>query len=342
MTVAEIAKIVGGKVTGDAALEIRGVASLESAGPSDLAFAEGERAVATAAESRAGCILLPEGSILAGRTSIETPRPKLAFVRAAQALRPPDHVPPGIHPSAVVHPEAQVPAGAAIGPYVVIERGARLGARARIGAACVIGENVVLGDDCVLYPRVTLYPGARLGNRVILHAGVVIGSDGFGYVMGDGRFEKFPQMGQVVIEDDVEIGANSTVDRGALGATVVGQGTKIDNLVQVAHNVTIGRHCVIAAQTGISGSARIGNYVVIAGQVGIADHVKVEDQAVLGAQAGIPSGKIIRRGVTVWGTPARPLDEFKRMYAHLSNLPELAQKVKELMRQKSAKPEKGE
>ena len=339
MTVGEIARLVGGKAMGDDKAEIRGVAGLETAGPGDLAFAEGDRAMALAAESRAGCIVVPEGAELAGKTTIAVARPKLAFVRAADALLPLPAIPAGIHATAVVHAQAHVAPDASVGPYVVIERGVRVGAGTRIGAGCIIAENALLGERCVLYPRVTIYPGAKIGNRVILHAGVVIGSDGFGYVMGDGKFEKFPQVGQVIIEDDVEIGSNSTVDRGALGATVIGQGTKIDNLVQVAHNVTIGRHCVIAAQTGISGSVQIGNYVVIAGQVGIADHVRVEDQAVLGAQAGIPTGKIIRKGVTVWGTPARPLDEFKRMYAHLSNLPDLTRKVKELMRQMGSKQE---
>jgi UDP-3-O-[3-hydroxymyristoyl] glucosamine N-acyltransferase len=177
---------------------------------------------------------------------------------------------------------------------------------------------------------VTLYPGAQIGNRVILHAGVVVGSDGFGYVFAEGCHQKFPQLGQVIIEDDVEIGSNSTVDRGSLGTTQIGQGTKIDNLVQIAHNVKIGRHCVIAAQTGISGSCEIGDYVVMGGQVGMGDHARVEDRAVLGGGAGILPGKIVRKGETVWGRPARPLAEFKRMYAQFARLPRLAEKVKEL------------
>jgi UDP-3-O-[3-hydroxymyristoyl] glucosamine N-acyltransferase len=165
---------------------------------------------------------------------------------------------------------------------------------------------------------------------VILHAGVVIGSDGFGYVLAEGRYHKFPQLGHVVIEDEVEIGSNSTVDRGSLGVTVIGQGTKIDNLVQIAHNVRIGRHCVIAAEVGISGSVEVGDYVVMGGQVGIGDHARIEERAVLGGGAAILPGKIVRQGETVWGSPARPLAEFKRMYAHLSRLPELAQKVKDI------------
>ena len=196
-----------------------------------------------------------------------------------------------------------------------------------------MGEGVQVGSQCALYPRVTVYPEARIGDRVILHAGVVIGSDGFGFVFAEGRYVKFPQLGQVIIEDDVEIGSNSTVDRGSLGTTVIGQGTKIDNLVQIAHNVRIGRHCVIAAQTGISGSVEVGDYVVMGGQAGIGDHVRIEDRVAIGGQAGILPGKIVRRGMTVWGTPARPLAEYRKMHVQISNLARLAQKVKELSRQ---------
>jgi UDP-3-O-[3-hydroxymyristoyl] glucosamine N-acyltransferase len=166
----------------------------------------------------------------------------------------------------------------------------------------------------------------------VIHSGAVIGSDGFGYVSADGRHHKFPQLGQVIIEDDVEIGSNTAIDRGSLGNTVIGQGTKIDNLVQIAHNVRIGRHCVIAAQSGISGSVEIGDYVVMGGQVGVGDRARIEDQAVIGAQAGVPTGKVIRRGSAVWGTPARPMPEFKKTYAQLTNLPNLAKKVNELSR----------
>jgi UDP-3-O-[3-hydroxymyristoyl] glucosamine N-acyltransferase len=180
---------------------------------------------------------------------------------------------------------------------------------------------------------VSVYPGAKIGNRVILHAGVVVGSDGFGYVFADDHYEKFPQRGGVVIGDDVEIGSNSTVDRGSLGVTVIAQGTKIDNLVQIAHNVRVGRHCVIAAQSGISGSAEIDDYVVMGGQVGVADHVRIEERAMIGGQAGI--FRTIRKGTKVWGTPARPLDEFKKVYAQLANLPNLARRVKEISEQLS-------
>jgi UDP-3-O-[3-hydroxymyristoyl] glucosamine N-acyltransferase len=330
--------LLGGRLEGEGGRVIRGVADLESAGADELAYAEGARAVARAAHSRAGCILVAEGIRLEGQTTLAVTNPKLAFVHAAEALLPPPAARPGIHPTAVIAPDARLGPDASVGAHAVISSGVSLGAGVRLGPGVVLGEGVQVGAQCVFYPRVTVYAGARIGNRVILHAGVVVGSDGFGYVFGEGRHHKFPQLGQVIIEDDVEIGSNTTVDRGSLGTTLIGQGTKIDNLVQIAHNVRIGRHCVIAAQTGISGSVEIGDYVVMGGQVGVADHVRVEEGAVIGAQAGIPTGKIIRKGSTVWGTPARPLAEFKKQYAHLANLPNLARKVGELSRRVSAPP----
>ncbi|MGD0923217.1 MAG: UDP-3-O-(3-hydroxymyristoyl)glucosamine N-acyltransferase [Terriglobia bacterium] len=330
MRVEEIVRLLGGRLQGERDREIRGVAGLESAEADELTFAEGERALAAAARSRAGCILVAEGTSVEGQTTLAVAHPKLAFIRVAEALRPSVSPVAGIHPTAVIASDAQLAPDVSIGPYVVIEPGVSVGQGTRLGAGVFLGEGVQVGAQCVLHPRVTLYPHARLGNRVILHAGVVVGSDGFGYVLAEGRQHKFPQLGQVIIEDDVEVGANTTLDRGSLGATVVGQGTKIDNLVQVAHNVRIGRHCVIAAEVGISGSVEVGDYVVMGGQVGIGDHARVEDGAVLGGGAAILPGKIVRKGETVWGSPARPLAEFKRMYAHLSRLPSLAQKVKEI------------
>lgn len=333
MTVEEIARRLGGRASGNVKCEIRGIAGLESAGPVDITFAEGERSLASAASSQAGCILVAEGVTLEGRTTIAVARPKLAFVRAAEAILRTTALPPGIHPTALVAPNAHLAPGVSVGPYVIVEQSASVGPGTQLAAGVCVGAGSKVGAHCVLYPRVTIYPGARIGNRVILHAGVVVGSDGFGYIFADGRQNKFPQVGQVIIEDDVEIGSNSTVDRGSLGVTLIGQGTKIDNLVQVAHNVKIGRHCVIASQTGISGSVEIGDYVVMGGQVGIGDHVRIEEGAILGGGAGILPGKIVRKGEIVWGRPGRPLAEFKKMYAHLSHLPSLAQKVKELARQ---------
>lgn len=332
MKVHEIARLVGGTVEGEANREISGVAAHETAGPSDLTFAEGSRALSQASRSRAGCILIPGGVSLPGQTAVAVAQPKLAFIRAAAALMPPGQAPVGIDPTAVIAPEATLGADIFVGPHAVIERGVRVGARTRFGAGVTVGDGAQIGEDCILYPGVTIYPEARIGSRVILHAGVVIGGDGFGYVFAEGRHNKFPQLGGVVVEDDVEIGSNTTIDRGSLGTTVIGEGTKIDNLVQIAHNVRIGKHCVIAAQTGISGSVRVGDYAVIGGQVGIGDHVEIEEGARIASKGGVLPGKIVRRGATVWGIPARPLDVFKRQYAHLSRLPDLFRRVGELER----------
>lgn len=336
MRVEELAQRLGATLHGDASREITGVAALETAGPQDLTFAEGERGLERATASRAGCLLIAAPSPpelvakLAGQTTLAVRHPKLAFIQAVAAICPKPQAPPGVHPTAEIAEGARLGENVTVGPFVVVGRNASVGARTRLAAGVVLGEGAAVGTDCELHPNVVLYPGARVGNRVIMHAGVVIGSDGFGYVFAEGRQHKFPQLGQVIVEDDVEIGANSTVDRGSLGTTVIGEGTKIDNLVQVAHNVKIGKHVVIAAQTGISGSVEIGDYVVIGGQVGISQKVRLEPGVVIGAQAGILPGKIVRSGSTMWGTPARPLAEFKKFYAHLAQLPRLAERVREL------------
>ena len=214
---------------------------------------------------------------------------------------------------------------------------ARIGRNCQIGAGSYLGAGVEIGDDAILFPRVTLYRHVRIGARVRLHSGAVLGSDGFGYVPTEAGWEKFPQRGGVVIEDDVEIGANTTIDRGALDETWIGAGTKLDNLVHVGHNVRIGRHCIIEAQAGISGSCVIGDRVILGGQVGLGDHVRVEDGAILAGQCGVPSYKIIRRGQTVWGTPARPLEDFKRNYPYLARLPQLAERLAALERKVGTK-----
>lgn len=332
MKVSEIARRVNGRVEGNAETEIRGVAGLETATPDDLSFAEDARALERATRTQAGCLLIPENASLPGRTTIAVAGPKLAFIRAAQALGPSEVPTPGIHPTAVVHPTAKLALDVTVGPHVVVERGASVGSGTRLNAGVFLGEGTHVGAQCVLHPRVSVYAGARIGNRVVLHSGVVIGSDGFGYVFAEGRQHKFPQIGKVVIEDDVEIGSNTTVDRGSLGNTVIGEGTKIDNLVQIAHNVRIGRHSLIAAQTGISGSAQIGDYVVMAGQVGVGPRARIEDRAVIGGQAGVLDGKIVRKGSTLWGTPARPLDQIKKAHACLSSLPTLARKLEDVLR----------
>jgi len=330
MRVRQIAELLHGTVAGDPETEIQGVAALESAGPAELAYAEDSAALGRTARSRAGCLLVPLGAAPLGRTSIALPHPKLGLIRAAEFLHQAAPAAPGTHPTAVVAPDAQLGPDCGVDAHAVIERGVTVGRGTRVGAGVFLGEGVCVGADCVFDPHVTVYPGARIGDRVVLHAGVVVGSDGFGYVLAEGRQNKFPQLGKIIIEDDVEIGSNTTLDRGSLGVTVVGQGTKIDNLVQIAHNVKIGRHCIIAAQTGISGSVELGDYVVMGGQVGVGDHVRIEDHAVAGGGAGVLPGKVVRRGSVIWGRPSRPLSEFKRNWARFSRLEALARRVANL------------
>ena len=329
-TVRELAQCLGGEAEGELDRRLRGVGPLESAGPSEISFLESERNAQQALASQAGCLLAPPGLALPGKTVIRVRNPRSAMARAVELFYPRPARRPGIHPTAVIGDDVAIGADVEIGPYVVIGDRVEIGARSSIGAGCVLGDQAVLGEDCVLYPRVTLYPSTRLGVHVILHSGCVVGSDGFGYVFENSRYSKFPQAGTVEIADDVEVGANTTIDRGALGPTRIGRGTKIDNLVQVAHNVRIGENCVIAAQTGISGSVVIEDNVVIAGQVGIGDHARVEKGAVLGGQCGILPHKIVRAGQTVWGTPARPLKEYLEQQALVARLPRLFEQSRSL------------
>jgi UDP-3-O-[3-hydroxymyristoyl] glucosamine N-acyltransferase len=327
MKITEIAALVNGELNGDGDTDIVGIAALESAGPSDITFVDGSRALARAKQSAAGCFLVALNSALPGKTTIAVDQPKIALIKLAARLLPVERPEPGIHPTAVVASSARVAQDASVGPQAVVEAGASIGARTQIAAGSHIGRRGIIGADCVIHPRVTIYPGVCIGNRVVVHSGAVIGADGFGYVFAEGRQQKFPQIGGTVIEDDVEIGANTTIDRGSLGETVIGAGSKIDNMVQIAHNVRIGRHCVIAAQVGIAGSVSVGDGVMMGGQVGIADRARIEDQAMIGAQAGVLPGKVVRRGVFVWGTPARPLPEYKKTYTQIAELPKLGKKI---------------
>ncbi|MCZ6752111.1 MAG: UDP-3-O-(3-hydroxymyristoyl)glucosamine N-acyltransferase [Acidobacteria bacterium] len=326
-TVNDLARLVGGKAEGATTRIISGVAPLENAGEGDASFLESERNLTQAIASRAGCLVAPPGLDLPKKTVIRVRNPRYGFAQIIQVLFPPPPRRPEIHPTAQISDNVTLGTEVAIGPYAVIGEGSRIGSRSSIGAGCVLGEKIVLGEDCLLYPRVTLYAGTRIGCRVILHSGCVVGGDGFGYVMEAGQYHKFPQIGGVEIADDVEIGSNSTVDRGALEDTRIGRGTKIDNLVQVGHTVQIGANCVVASQTGISGSSVIEDYVVIAGQVGLGDHARVQKGAILGGQCGILPHKTVRAGQTVWGTPARPLREQLEQQALVARLPQLLQKL---------------
>jgi UDP-3-O-[3-hydroxymyristoyl] glucosamine N-acyltransferase len=329
-TARELSEAIGARLEGDGTLEIFGVAAPERAGSRDLIYVESTKHAERAAASAAHCAIASEDLQLPGKTVLRSAHPKLAFAKAALLLLDRAPIASGIHPTAIVAPLASIAAGAGVGPYAVIGEDAHIGAGTQIGAHCVIGAGCWIGEHCRIHPRVTFYHHVRIGHRVEIHSGAVIGADGFGYAFGVGKHWKFPQAGIVEIGDDVEIGANATIDRGSLEDTRIAEGVKLDNLVHIGHNCQIGAHSVIAAQTGISGSSVLGHHVIVGGQVGIADHCMLEDHAIAGAQAGIPTGKIIRGGQTVWGTPAREIGKFKEAYAWYAKLPELAARIKTL------------
>jgi UDP-3-O-[3-hydroxymyristoyl] glucosamine N-acyltransferase len=320
----DVAREVGARVIGDDSIELRGVSSPSTATAYDLVFVEEARNLEDALKSPAQAIIagLFAEQARSSKTLLITDHPRLAFARAAHFLYGAAPQPTGVDQSAVLHPSAKFGDGVSIGANAIIGN-AVLGNRTRIGAGCVIGDEVKIGDDCLIYPNVTVYPHASLGSRVIIHAGAVLGSDGFGYVRDpkSGRHEKFPQIGKLEIDDDVEIGANTTVDRGALDVTRIGRGTKIDNLVHIGHNCHIGENVIIAAQAGFSGSIMIEDNVVIGGQVGVGEHARIQEGVLLGGQAGVLPKKILRgNGIAFWGTPAKPLREYLRSLGALARL----------------------
>jgi UDP-3-O-[3-hydroxymyristoyl] glucosamine N-acyltransferase len=337
-TAYELAGFLGCAFEGDGTVQVSGVASPDRAKPDDLIYVEAQRHVDRAAASKARCVVAPPGLALAGKTILRAAKPKFAFSKAAAFLAPPPPIVQGIHSTAVISSSARLAPGVAVGPYAVVEDGVTVGAGTQIGALSFIGAGAHLGEQCRIYPHATLYAGTILRDRVIVHSGAVIGSDGFGYVFAEGKHWKFPQMGEVEIKDDVEIGANTTIDRGSLDRTEIEAGVKLDNLVHIAHNVRMGENTVVAAQTGISGSVSIGKNVAFGGQAGLGDHCRIEDGAIIGGQAGILPGKTIRGGQIVWGTPARSLDKFKEQFAWSQRLPELVARIQELER--SIQPKK--
>src|SRR5215470_7740776 len=329
-SVNSFAKLVDGRVIGDGDTLIQRIANLDSAGENEIAYVDGEKFFEAAQASKASCLIVSrEHPDFTGHTLIEVEHPKLAFSAIAATLHPAKRREPSIHSTAAVADTADVALTAYLGPGVCVGNYSRVGTATRIEAGAVIGDNVVIGADCVIHPNVVLYDGVTIGDNVILHKGVCIGADGFGYVRDRMGYHKFPQIGTVVIEDEVELGAHTCVDRAALGRTRIGRGTKIDNMVHVGHNCDIGERVVIAAQTGISGSVVIEDDAVIGGQVGFGDHTRVMSGAVIGSKAGILPGKIVRPGVW-WGIPVQPLDEYKRMNAHMNRLPEMREHLKKL------------
>lgn len=333
MKTQEIADFLSGTLLGDGNVEITSVADIKAAKSGDIAFVQKTDEIPS---TRASCVIVPMDFSVAAETRpvgttcyISTKNPKLAFALIAEILHPHKKPVGEVHPSAMISNTAKIGSDVFIGAFVCVGANSIIGSGTNLRAGAKVGDNVKIGKDCVIHPNVFIEDGCTLDDRVILHSGVVIGADGFGYVRDAERHVKFPQIGTVVIEDDVEIGANSCVDRGALGETRIGAGTKIDNLVQVGHNVNIGKRVIIAAQTGISGSVVIEDDCIIGGQVGFGDHVRVLSGAVIGSQAGVLPGKIVRPGVW-WGTPIQPLDEYKRQNAHVKSIERLKAEVKEM------------
>ena len=315
MRVRELAEWLGAAFEGDGEKDVTRAAALESAGPDELSFAAGRKALKEAAASAAGCLIVDAGFTSPfGRTLIRAADPRRAFARAVARLHPARPFEPGIHPSAVVASDAVVSPEASIGP------------------GCVVGARSTVGAGTRLHANVTVYHDVEIGARCIIHSGVVLGADGFGFIPTRDGYEKFPQVGRVFIGDDVEIGAQCTVDRAALGVTRIEQGAKLDNMVHVGHNCRIGRHVIVVAQTGFAGGVVVDDWAVVGGQVGVGDYARIESGAVIGSGAGILSHKIVHAGTPQWGTPARPLKEYLEQLANLARLPALRKEVAALRR----------
>jgi UDP-3-O-[3-hydroxymyristoyl] glucosamine N-acyltransferase len=328
LTAAQIAEHIGGKVIGDGSVQLTGFAAADNAKAGDLTFAEKPAYFAVAEQSAATAILV-NSDLASKKVLIRVQNARIAMARVLPLFFPAEKFVPGIHPTAVVDSTATIDHTAHIGPHCSIGAGVKIGARSALQGGNHVGRDSQIGDDSCLYPNVVVYAKSQIGHRVTIHAGSVIGSDGYGYVLDEGRHRKMLQVGNVVIDDDVEIGANVAIERGTLGSTMIGQGTKIDNLIQIAHNVVIGRHSLIMGQAGIAGSTRLGDYCLIAAQAGIAGHLKLGNQAMVGATSpvmrDIPDG-----GKVLGGLPAVPEKEAKRQMIAVNQLPELIRRVRAL------------
>jgi UDP-3-O-[3-hydroxymyristoyl] glucosamine N-acyltransferase len=328
-TLKEIADFIGGELIGDGNIKIAGVAGIQEAQEGDLTFLANPKYQPYLKNTRASAVITAKDIKEADKPIILTDNPSLAFVKAVSFIAPCEvSRPKGIHASAIIGQGVKLGQGLAIGPYVVIEDGVSIGDKSVIYAGCYIGEKSKIGGNALIYPHVTIREGVFVGNNVIIHSGTVIGSDGFGFVTVEGKHHKIPQVGKVVIEDDVEIGANVAIDRARFDKTIIGQGTKIDNLVHLAHNVAIGKNCLVLAQVGISGSTTVGDSVILAGQAGVVGHVTIGDNCIVMAQSGV--SKSIPAGTMVWGYPAKPQKTAKRLNASVANLPRLYESVAQL------------
>jgi UDP-3-O-[3-hydroxymyristoyl] glucosamine N-acyltransferase len=339
-TVAEIAAHLGGEVRGgDPSLVLKGFAPADRAQPGDLTFAENENYFARADQSAAAAILVDGAFESSRKILIHVPNARVAFAKVLPLFFPEPVFAPGIHPTAVVAASAKVDPSAHLGAHCVLGEGVRIGPRSVLHGGNHVGAQCQLGEEVHLFPNVVLYPGTEIGNRVRIHSSSVVGSDGFGYVQDGGVHVKVPQIGSVIIRDDVEIGACVTIDRGALGPTIIGRGTKIDNLVQIAHNVTIGEHCLVVSQVGVAGSCKIGNYVILAGQAGLAGHLKIGNRVAVAAQSGVMHS--IPDGEKWMGSPAQPDRQAKRQMIALQQLPDLLRRFRELEKKLGVSEEAG-
>lgn len=337
-TAAHLAREIGGEVIGDGNVMIHGIAPADSARAGDITFAEKQSYMTAAEASQASAVLVPAGFESATKVLIRVKNPRIAIAKVLPLFFPPETHVAGVHPSAVIDPTAQIDPTASIGPHCSVGAGVRIGQRSVLMGGNHVGRDSQIGDDTCLHPNVVLYAKTQIGSRVIIHAGTVVGSDGYGYVFDQGQHRKMLQVGNVIIHDDVEIGSNTSIDRAALGSTVIGQGTKIDNLVQVAHNVVMGRHCLLMGQVGIAGSTQLADYVVVASQTGVAGHLKIGPQVTIGAKSGVM--RDIPAGETVLGIPAASDKQAKRQWIAMSQLPDALHRLKALEKQVGgSKPE---
>ena len=320
-TAGDIAAKLGGKVLGDRTMPLTGFQAADRARAGDLTFAENRTFFERAEQSAASAIIIDKTFTSERKVLIKVHSARLAFAKVVPLFYPEPGPPTGIHPSAIISEKSKVHPEACVGAHVIIGDGVKIGARTVLHGNNYVDENCVIGEDCAIFHNVSLYPRTELGDRVRIHAGTIVGSDGFGYVQEGGKHLKVPQIGNVVIDDDVEIGANVTIDRGALGPTHIGKGTKIDNLVQIAHNVSTGENCLIVAQAGIAGSTKLGDYCTLAGQVGLAGHLRIGNHVTIAAQSGVIHD--INDGEKWWGMPAQPHGKMKRQLLALQKLPDL-------------------
>jgi len=328
ISLGEIARRLGGELLGDPEIRVRGVGPIQEAGPDQISFLANPKYARLLFTTRAAAVLVKTPAPGVRSAQIRVDEPYYAFSQAVRLFHPERRPPPGVHPSAQIGPGVRLGSGVYIGPFVTLEDGVSVEDRAVLHHGVYVGEGSGIGEETLLYPNVTVREGVALGRRVIIHSGTVIGSDGFGFASYQGRHHKIPQVGRVIIEDDVEIGSNVSIDRAALGVTRIGRGTKIDNLVQIAHNVVIGEDCLIVAQVGISGSTELGDHVVLGGQVGVVGHVRIGDRVMVGAQSGIPGD--VASGSVVFGSPAFEHREALKAYAILPHLPRMRKDLRRL------------